>query len=188
MTRPVIVTFVGVPGSGKTTLAKALARELNAVLLNSDSMRIAMWGSREKIEKAHTERADRAYNNKLVFGALNYATERAVVAGYSVIYDCNANSVAERAEKHDIANMHGALSVVVRIKVSYEVSLERIQTREDTHDQRRFTSERAKEVLDRFVSQIEEPTSSERVIELRGDIEQEEQLRIFRTQLATYMS
>jgi predicted kinase len=188
MTRPVIVEFVGVPGSGKTTLSKALAQELHAVLLNSDAMRIAMWGSREEIENAHSFTHNRAYNNKLTFGGLNYAAEQTIAAGYSVVYDCNANSIAERAEKHDIAKKYDALSLVVRIKVPYEVSLERIQTRDDTHDQRRFTAEKAKEVLERFIAQIEEPTSPERIIEIPGDIDQQEQLAIFRSKLAEYMS
>ena len=186
MTRPVIVTFVGVPGSGKTTFAKALAKELNAVLLNSDSMRIAMWGSRKDIENAHTLTHNRAYNNKLTFGGLNYAAEQTIAAGYSVVYDCNANKLEERQQKHDIAARHGAISLVVRIKVPYELSLERIQTREDTHDQRRFTEDKAKNVLTRFMAQLEEPVLPERVIEIPGDIDQDQQLVIFREKFAQY--
>jgi hypothetical protein len=72
--------------------------------------------------------------------------------------------------------------------VPYEVSIERIQTRDYTHDQRRFTAEKAKEVLERFIAQIEEPTSPERIIEIPGDIDQQEQLAIFRSKLAEYMS
>lgn len=186
MSMPIIVLFVGVPGSGKTALSRALAHELHGVLLASDSMRIGMWGSREAIEYAHNVRDNRTYNNKLTFGALNYATEQIVAAGYSVVYDCNANSLAERAEKHDIAKNHDALSVVVRIKVPHNVSLDRIQTREDTHDQRQFSADKAEGVLAKFAAEIEEPDASEHVIEIPGDIAQEDQLQIFRQKLAEF--
>jgi adenylylsulfate kinase len=34
---------MGLPGSGKTTLAEALSKELNAIHLNADEMRNNVW-------------------------------------------------------------------------------------------------------------------------------------------------
>jgi len=179
MTKPLLVTFVGIPGSGKTTFARHLGAHLGAVILNSDSIRIAMWRTREAIEATHTDTAERKFGNQLTFGAMNYAAEQIIAAGTSVIYDCNANKLSERQEKHDIADAHGALSVVVRIRVPYEVSLERITGRDEAHDSRRISTDRASGVLDRFISEIEEPTSPELVIDIDGTASSDAQLLAF---------
>lgn len=180
----ILVTFVGIPGSGKTTFARNLARELDATVLASDSIRLSMWGTLENIQKTHTDPLERKNANKLVFGAMNYSAKQILDAGYSVIYDCNANHVWERNEKHDIAHETDALSVVVRIKVPYELSLERLQQREATHDARQFTREKAIEVLERFTNEIEEPTADENVIAIDGSISFDEQYKSFQSQLS----
>jgi len=178
--------FVGIPGSGKTTFARQLASELQAVVLNSDSIRIGMWKNRQAIEATHANPAERKHANQLTFGAMNYATGQIIAAGHSVVYDCNANHHYERDEKHDIATKYDAISLVVRIKVPYEVSLDRVQNREESHDQRRMSPEKAKAVLDRFVREIEEPDDSERVIEISGEVSFEQQLQQFKLKLSQF--
>lgn len=184
MKKPLLVMFVGVPGSGKTTFARQLAAHLNAVLLNSDALRMAMWRDLESIQATHSTQEERDRANSLTFGAMNYAAARTQAAGYSVVYDCNANHMWERQEKHDIANDNDGLSVVVRIRVPYALSLDRIQSREVTHDQRRITADRAQQVLDRFVAEIEEPSADENVIEISGVSSFDEQLESFQSQLS----
>lgn len=188
MTKPLLVMFVGVPGSGKTTFARQLAARLNAVILNSDALRMGMWQTLEMIQSTHSSLEERKAANKLTFGAMNYAADRILAAGYSVVYDCNANHEWERQEKHDIARNNGALSIVIRIRVPYELSLDRIQNREVAHDQRRISADRAVEVLDRFVNEIDEPTENEATIEISGEIPFEEQYQSFTMQLEAIYS
>lgn len=175
--------FVGIPGSGKTTFARQLAKELPAVILNSDSMRLGMWKTLDDIQRTHKNPEERRHANQLTFGAMNYATKQILMAGDNVLYDSNANHKWERQEKHDIASETGTISVVIRISVPYELSLRRVQEREVTHDQRRMSLERAVEVLERFTNEIEEPTPNERVITIDGAMPFNEQLRLFRQQL-----
>jgi adenylylsulfate kinase len=49
-----IVTMAGLPGTGKSTLARALAGRLNAVVLNKDTLRAAMFPP-EEIEYSHQQ-------------------------------------------------------------------------------------------------------------------------------------
>jgi len=179
MSQPFIVTFVGVPGSGKTTFAKKLAERSQAVILSSDGLRMAMWQSLEAIAEAHSSPSERSKNNKLLFNGMNYATQQILKAGNSVVFDANANRRAERQEKHDIAASQNAISIVVRIRVPYEVSLDRLQSREAGHDSRRFDKEKAAGVIDHFAAEIEEPTSDEKVIYIDGEMQFEEQYAHF---------
>lgn len=172
--------FVGIPGSGKTTFAKKLAEKTNAVVLSSDSIRIWMWQSLDAIQATHITPEARTAANKLTFGALNYAANQVLAAGQSSVYDCNANHLSEREEKYAIARKNNALAVAVRLRVPYEVSLERVQSREATHDSRQFASiDKAREVLDRFMAEIEEPGNDEFVVELDGEAPFEEQFAVF---------
>lgn len=186
MEQPLVVLFVGIPGSGKTAFARELSKKLQAVLLNSDAIRIAMWRSLDEVHAAHATAESRRLNNQLAFGAMNYATEQTLKAGYSVVYDCNANHRAERQEKHDVVTKYDGLSVVVRLRVPYELALRRVQDREDTHDQRRFDLGKANSVLERFTNEIEEPTPDEHVIEIAGDIPFEEQYKQFMQKLEEF--
>lgn len=179
MSKPFIVLFVGVPGSGKTTFAKNLARKLSAVVLNSDAIRISMWGSVEAIQEDRVGVDARKRNNQLTFGAMNYAADQILQAGVSVVYDCNANHRYERQEKHDIAQKNQAISVIIRITVPYDVSYKRIRERDATHDQRQFPPEKAHDILRRFAAEIEEPDPDEFVIEIDGEQPFEEQYRVF---------
>lgn len=180
---PLLIMFVGIPGSGKTTFARQLAKRLDAVILSSDSIRIWMWGSRDAIPSSQHGIEEKRRANKLTFGAMNYAANQVLSTGRSVIYDCNANHISERQEKHDIAKKQDAVSVVIRIKVPYEVSLTRVQLREDTHDQRQMPLEKAQAVLKRFLDEIEEPTAKEKTIFIDGQQAFEQQIAEFQTQL-----
>ncbi len=181
--KPAIVMFVGIPGSGKTTFARQLAKKLDAVVLNSDSLRIWMWGSREAVPSSYRDGPEvKKHSNMLTFGAMNYAANQIVATGRSVVYDCNANHYYEREEKYRLAEEHGAVALTIRIKVPYEVSLERVQSREESHDQRQMSAEKAKEVLGRFVAEIEEPGANEHVIEIDGEQSFDEQYATFQRQ------
>ncbi len=188
ISQPLLITFVGIPGSGKTTFAKKLAGELHAVTFAVDAMRIAMWGSLKEMKAARATPEAKLATNKLTFGAMNYATMQALAAGYSVIFDANANHRHERQEKHDIAREQGALSVVVRIKVPYEISLERIQNRDAADDARQASPKEAPDVLERFSATLEEPGSDENVIHIDGEASFDEQLASFWEQINRFFS
>lgn len=179
MARPLLITFVDIPGSGKTTFAKQLADKIGAVVLSSDGMRLAMWGSIEAIRMKHSDPEEHMKANQAVFGAMNYTTSQILQAGQSVIYDANQSHRRERQDKYDIAKAYGAVPVLVRVKVPYEVSLQRIQGREASSDARRISADKARELLDTFASKIEEPARDEPIIELSGEVSFEEQYSAF---------
>lgn len=184
MSKPLLIMFVGTPGSGKTTFARQLREQIGGVILNSDSIRLSMWGSRDAIKETHSTPEQRVYTNKLTFGAMDYAAGQIIAAGHAVVYDCNANKREERQKMHDIAVANGGESVVVRINTPRDVAIQRGLDREETHDQPKFLVEKAEEVVDRFAREIEEPSDAENTITISGEVSFEEQYRSFQQQLA----
>lgn len=159
--------FLGLPGSGKSFFARQLAQRINAIRLNGDSMRLAIFGSLEEIEKVyHTE--DRAKVNSYVFNAIDYAVEQILMHGDSVVYDAHHNKRIDRASLEELAKRCGALPVVVWVKTPYEVALKRGQLRTAQADQRRLAEEKMREVMDRHQRYTDEPVKSEQVIIIDG--------------------
>ena len=138
-----------------------------------------MWGSRDAVQATHADPKERAFGNQLTFGAMDYATEKILQAGCSVVYDRNANRLLDRKKDHELALKHGATTIVVRIKVPYEVALRRVQEREETHDQSRISADTAEKVLERFMNEIEEPTADENVVEISGEAAFQDQYKEF---------
>lgn len=177
-----LVCFVGIPGSGKTCFAKQLATALPAVTFNSDAIRLAIWGSRAVIQD-HRESHSRVINNQMTFGVMDYMTGQVLAAGYSVVYDCNANRRTDRKKLETLAHTYGAQAVVVQIETPYEVALERTQTRESVDDQVQFDKQKAEQILQRFKWEIELPTPTETVVHIDGQASFEAQWVAFKTQL-----
>jgi adenylylsulfate kinase len=75
--RPVKILLMGLPGAGKTTLAKELSKKLNCIHLNADDMRTNVWTD---LTFKYTDRIIMAQR----MGALSDVLNK---QGYSVIAD-----------------------------------------------------------------------------------------------------
>jgi predicted kinase len=97
--------MVGLPGSGKTTLALALARDLPALRLSADDLQLAIFGD-DMAHPDHNARHDaiEAALWPLALGALR--------AGADVILDFGFWSRAERLHLRDLAAAAGFGSVL----------------------------------------------------------------------------
>lgn len=74
--------LVGLPGSGKSTYAKELEKEIKAIRLSSDDLRVELYGN-----------IDNQDNNTELFQEMNRRAKLALKSGRNVIYDAtNINS------------------------------------------------------------------------------------------------
>lgn len=180
--QPLLLMFLGSPGSGKSYFARAVADKLNAVRINGDSMRSAIFGSQEEILKIYNSDS-RAKLNNYVFNGLDYVTEQILGRGYDVVYDAHHNKRGDREKLEKIAAAHNAKPVVVRINTPFEVALKRGQTREASVDQRQLSEEKMREVIARHQAATDEPTDEELVIDIDGQVPFEDQFVSFKKQL-----
>ena len=81
-TNPVLVMMVGLPASGKSTIAHNLAKENNYIIFSSDELRVELYGDIN----------DQNHNHDL-FIELHKRIKTALKEGNNVIYDaCNLSS------------------------------------------------------------------------------------------------
>lgn len=184
--QPIVTMFLGYPGSGKSYFAKAMADKINAVRINGDSMRMAMFGSREETKRIY-DSGDRCILNNYVFNGLDYVAEQILLRGNDVVYDAHQNKREDREKIEQIAKRHHALPIVVWIKTPYEVALKRGQEREESVDQRRLTEAEMREVMDRHQANTDTPTDEELVITIDGEAPFEQQFKQFCDQLDNVM-
>jgi predicted kinase len=184
--KPLILMFLGSPGSGKSYFAKHIADKLNAVRINGDSMRLAIFGSLEEIERIYHSN-DRRKVNEYVFNGLDYVAEQILQRGQDVVYDAHQNKRIDRETVEQKAERQHALPVVISIKTPYEVAVKRGQTRESQVDQRQLSEEKMREVIARHQANTDEPVKTEHVIVLDGEIAFEEQFKEFEKRLKEIM-
>lgn len=177
MTEKLLIVFLGFPGSGKTYFATRLAEKLHAVTLNSDAMRMAMFGSLEKIEEIRRTDQSRLYSD--VFGAMDYAAMQVLRAGHSVIFDAQQTKRRDRKHIEELAGSVGATPVLVWIKTNPEVALKRGPQREARDDSHQYSEELMKRLIERFSKVTDMPEPEENLVEINGELPFEEQYELF---------
>ena len=182
MNKPYLFLMLEFPGSGKSYFAERLAREMSALHLNSDAMRLAIFGSRDETDRIYHSDY-RPVLNTYTFGAMNCATKSALNNGISVVYDANNNSIRERADTLGVLENDNIFPVVVWVSVAKEIAVERVMSRRETNVQRKLSEEDARTYIDKIDNDIEAPDESENIIRIDGAIPFEQQYESFKKQL-----
>ena len=177
-----MVLFTSIPGSGKSYFARQAAERMRAVRLSSDAFRPAIYGSVEAWREAEKENG-RPTMLKRLFGAMDYASEQILLTGADLIYDTNTNRRELRKAQGEKARKYGAVPIVVRLEVPYEVALQRGQDREEQADQRRKDEAGMRELIDRIKSVTDPFESDELVVNLDGEKPFDEQFIEFEKQV-----
>lgn len=179
--------MLGVPGSGKSYFAENLARELGAIHLNSDAMRMAIFTSREVTNRIyHSD--DRATLNTYTFGAMNYATQSALKGGTSVVYDANNNTKQERIDTTGVMQSDNLQTVVVWVQTPQEVAVKRAQKRRESETQRKLSSEEAEAYIAKIAAEIEAPDTNEKLITVDGTTSFDQQYESFKKHIAEILA
>ena len=179
--KPLLITFLGSIGSGKSFFARQLSERMRIARFNPDSARIAVHGSVEAL-MLRPER-DTEYD-VMLFKLIDYGVEAVLKSGHSVIYDtARYNGIANRYQVNELADSVGAQVVLVWIKTPRDVATVRATNREERADQRQLSAEKTERYLDFHETNFNPPQVGELVIEISGQIPFDEQYRIFEEQL-----
>lgn len=152
--KPKLYYFIGYPGAGKTTLAKAIAEATEAVHLWADD-------ERHKLFPEATHSHDESVK---LYDALNQRAERLLAEGKSVVYDTNFNFYADRQLMRDMAARQGAEPVLIWLDVASGVAKDRAVCSDKTRNG--YTISMSAEQFDSIAAKLEPPRSDENFIKI----------------------
>jgi aminoglycoside phosphotransferase family enzyme/predicted kinase len=128
---PLLVTVMGLPASGKTTLAQALAGRLGLVHVNSDVVRKELAGSRAT--EHHDDRFGQglytATATRRTYAALRRRAGRWLGRGHSVVLDATFGDAEERSALARLARRRGLPLLVVECTADHAELRRRLAAR-----------------------------------------------------------
>lgn len=136
-----VFIMVGVPGSGKSTIAKEISKKYNAKILSSDKIREKLFGSEDCQE-----------NGYLVFSTLYCMARESLEKGENIIID--ATNINRKARKEVFSKLKEFN--FEKIAVVKEVPIEVAKKRNKSRD--RVVPD---EVIENFYARYEKPTKEE---------------------------
>ncbi len=146
--------MVGLPCSGKTTLAKKLEREQSALRLTPDEWQVALFGQ-DAEEPEHNTR------HSLIEAMLWNIASRALELGTNVILDFGFWAREEREDYRDRAKQLGASSEVHYLGVAEDELLRRLAVRNSQPSQTSFYI--PEEMMKPWIAFFQRPTPDELV-------------------------
>lgn len=118
---PITILFCGLPGVGKTTLARSVASRTGANILSSDKIR------KELIIYPTYTRAE----GRLIYDVLMLLTKYLIAAGIDCILDATFSRERSRKELENRLRSNNARLYVVECTCPEEVVLKRLRNRVD---------------------------------------------------------
>lgn len=122
-TKPLIIAIVGLVGSGKSSVAKELARHIGAIVIEGDKIRIELRKQDERYEGAR----------KIAENVISYVIQQ----GGNVVIDSDNITEVKRIGLEKLVKALGARLVYIRTFMNIDVMLGRIITanyRDDIED------------------------------------------------------
>lgn len=156
MAKPTLHLLMGLPGSGKTTLATILHMLTDATVMSSDEYRLLLFKKPCFSQEEHD----------MLYTTLDHNVNHLLEAGMDVIYDANLNRRHHRQEKYDLAKKYDADVKLWWLQVPAEFAKSR---RMKDQDSRLIPDgETSENMFDRIATLIEEPDDSEDYVLVDG--------------------
>ena len=129
---PSLITTCGLQGTGKSTLARAIAAPLRAVVLRSDVIRKRLAGvaldDRRGLDEAGASLYSEAWTAK-TYAALRQAAAAALGRGRHVVVDAGCSKASQRAVLVELAEVVGCPWVLAESTCDRDVVRRRLVTR-----------------------------------------------------------
>ena len=157
-TKPLLFMFYGMPGSGKSFLARQLTEQLSAAVVQGDRIRAELFEN-----PTYTKQ-----ENHIVASLMTYMTQEFLKAGVSVVFDVNALRLSQRRALRNMANRMGVEPVLVWLQIDPDTAYTRASNRDRRKTDDRFAQETSLEGFKQQLGAMQNPELNEPCIVLSG--------------------
>lgn len=147
LSKPVLIYFLGFPGSGKSYVSRNLTSALKIAHINSDRIRSELFQNPRYDDQ----------ENAIVAHLMNYMAEEFLGAGVSVVYDVNAVRVTQRRRLIDLAKKNKAEALMVWLQIDHESAFFRTQNRDRRTSDDRYAQIHTQETFNHQLASMQNP-------------------------------
>lgn len=158
LSKPLLITFYGYPGSGKSYVARNLESILGVARVSSDRIRHELF-ARPRFD---------SQENAVVAHLMFYITEEFLRAGVGVIYDTNAYRAGQRRKLRELAHKHHAAHLLVWLQIDPENAFLRTQQRDKRTLDDKFSEEQTKASFAQQTAHMQNPEPHESYLVISG--------------------
>ncbi len=126
--KPTVIAIAGLPGSGKTSLARAIAGELGLRVVSADAARKSIFGSAER-PAPYGEGSYTAEANRVAYEQMIETGRELFKKNSGVILDATFRRAADRAKARFMATAAGANWRLIECRLSPELTHLRLDRR-----------------------------------------------------------
>lgn len=167
LNKPLIISFYGYPGSGKTFLANQLKEHLHAAYLNSEKIRYELF------EKPKYD----IQENNVIKHLMDYMSEEFITSGLSVIYDVASYTKKDRILVNRVAKNTGAEHLTIWLQIDQETAYYRCQLRDKKQNNLVNSRPLSEKQFNEILASMQNPTEKENYLVTSGK-------HVFSTQFA----
>lgn len=151
ISHPVVVYLYGLPGSGKTFVARQLADSLGMAHLSSERIRFELFDEPQHDKAEH----------QLVGNLMNFMTEQFLDAGVSVVYDMSVSRLADRRALRDLARRRGAKELMVWIQIDPDTAFSRAKNRDRRKADDHYATEMTEKLFEQYMRAMQNPQNED---------------------------
>lgn len=157
-TKPLLILLYGMPGSGKTFVARQLCEDIAAAHIQGDRIRAELF------ENPTYSREE----NHIVASLMTYMAGEFLKSGISVIFDTNAMRLSQRRALRNVAIKIGAEPILLWLQIDAESAYNRSSKRDRRKHDDHYAQEMTPDVFQQLLSGMQNPELPEPFIVLSG--------------------
>lgn len=152
--KPTLILMYGLPGAGKTFMARQLCEIVNIAHVQSERIRYELFETPEYSQNEHT----------LISQLMNYMTEEFLRTGISVVYDANSYNLRERRAMRELARKAGAETILVWFQIDAETAFRRAAKRDKRKADDRYTPSMTREMFEKQLQAMQNPQNEDYLV------------------------
>ncbi len=156
--KPLFIMLYGMPGSGKTFVARQLCEQITAAHIQGDRIRAELF------EKPSYSREE----NHIVASLMSYMASEFLGAGVSVVLDTNAMRLSQRRALRNVAIKAGAEPLLLWLQIDADTAYARASKRDRRKTDDHYAQQMTPQVFKQLLGGMQNPDAAEQFLVLSG--------------------